>query len=95
MEKEKKNYILEVVIFNPTEPTETVNYKYDVVFSTDNNNYGNGTYLKIGNDKLYDLRYNQDYHKGQEIEFLTAWACNYWNGENGAYKLKDITIKTV
>lgn len=43
MEKEKKNYILEVAIFNPTEPTEAVNYKYDVVFSTDNNNYGNGT----------------------------------------------------
>jgi len=95
MEKEKKKYLLEVVIFNPSDPTETQCYNYDVIFSIDNNNYGNGTYLSIGDNKLYDLRYNQEYHKGHEIEFLTAWACNYWNGENGAYKLKDITIKTV
>lgn len=90
-----KNFILEVVIFNPEEPTETHCYNYNVKFSKQPNGYGKKTYLHIGTEKLYDLRYNEEYHEGHEIEFLTAWACNYWNGENGAYKLKDISIKTV
>lgn len=102
MEKETKSYILKVTIQNPEDTSELINFTFDVIYTTDKNNYGNGTYLNIkGRDAgrtdshLYDIRYNRDYHTGHEIEFLTAWACEYWNGENGAYILKNISIETV
>ena len=92
---ENKKFKLEVVIFNPEKPTETRCYNYDVRFSKQPDGYGKRTYLRIGENYYYDLRYNEDNHQGHEIEFLTAWACSQWCGENGAHKLKDISIKTV
>lgn len=93
---EKKQFLLKVTIKHPVDDSNVnVHYSYNVTFSTANEGYGKKTYLKIGDDLTFDLRYNEDYHKGHEIEFLTAWACNHWNGENGAYILKDISIETL
>ena len=92
---ELKQFKLVVKVVNPTDQTDEHEYKYDVRYSTDPSNYGNGTYLSIGEDKYYDIRYDQEYHQGHEIEYLTTWACNYWSGENGSYKLTEISVKTV
>lgn len=102
MEKEKKTYILRVTIQNPEDTSELINFTFEATYTTDNDDYGNSTYLNIKardagrtDSHLYDIRYNRDYHPGHEIEFLTGWACKYWNGENGAYSLKNISIETL
>ena len=88
-----KKYLLTVTVANPENNNELETFSYDVRFSTRSEGYGKKTYLRIGDSHNYDLRYDEEYHQGHEIEFLTAWACNNWNGTHGM--LKDIAIKTV
>lgn len=65
----------------------------DVWFSTDDEGYGNRTYLRVDNYKYYDIRYDTSYSSNQEIAYLSQWASNYWSGENGAWKLVGIKIE--
>lgn len=65
-------------------------------FAYDPKQYGNGYSLAIegkeGFGNYYDLRYDKDFHSRHKIAYLAEWAERYWSGENGAYKLKSITI---
>ena len=75
-------------------------FSFDVEFWCNENDYGNGYHVSIRNTtagyelnhNVYDLRYDKDFHKAHKIAWLADWSDNYWNGENGAYKLKSITI---
>ena len=91
-------YSMQVVILNPKaegmDSDMFLNLK--CYFSHDPETYGNGYYLHIvgdGMEKSYDLRYNTDFRSNRKISFITQWAENYWNGENGAYILKSISVK--
>lgn len=59
--------------------------------------YGNGSalVLDMGESGMHfiDLRYDKDFHRGEETEYLTEWANNYWSGQDGAYKVKQLTIE--
>lgn len=86
-----REFTLRVKIASP-DMDKFVQMDYLCTFLTDTVGYGKKTYLDIqslknGADHYYDLRYDKDYHKGEEFSFLAKWAENYWSGENGAYKL--------
>lgn len=89
-----------VTIFDPNTPDGmtsdlTMIFTCDTFFDSDN--YGNGCYISISDKKTfenyYDVRYDSRFKKDTPEEWLTEWAYNYWNGENGAYKVKQLTIE--
>lgn len=91
-----REFTMRVKIASP-DMVKFVQMDYKCTFLTDTVGYGKKTYLDIqslknGADHYYDLRYEKEYHKGEEFSFLAMWAENYWNGENGAYKLIECTI---
>ena len=67
-----------------------------VTFTHNEGDYGNGYWVMIKGDEgfenFYDLRYDTDFHADHKMSWLTYWAENYWNGKNGAYRLKGIKI---
>lgn len=90
MENER-NYHLIVII--ETKNREIKTLQYDAWFSTNPGDYGNRTYLSIGDDLYYDLRYQEDYNPKKEILYLTKWASERWTGENGSRKLICIQVQ--
>lgn len=94
------NYLMNVVICDPCTPTgmnSDIFFKLNAEFSVDPETFGKKTWLHIqGNNRFeayYDLRYDNEYHRGQEKEFLEYWAHTYWSGKDGAYKVKSIEIE--
>lgn len=92
-------YTMSVIINDPnTEDgmNSDLFLRFNVEFSHDENDYGNGYYVLIKGDEgfsnYYDLRYNKDFHAAHKIAWLADWADNYWSGKDGAYKLKSIGI---
>lgn len=93
------NYNMTVIIEDPKTKAgmnSDLVLPMQVSFSHNEKTYGNGYYVMIkgehGFGQCYDLRYNKDFHAKYKIAWLADWADNYWNGENGAYRLKEITI---
>ena len=72
---------------------------YDVSFSYDPSQYGNGTYMYCENhnpeytDYSFDIRYDQEYSEDEQKQFILNWALNTWNGEKGSYRITQISIK--
>ena len=96
------NYKMTVIIRDPeTEQGMSSDMVMNLTasFDYDPNNYGNGHYVGIkggqGFYNLYDLRYDKDFHRDAKIQWLVDWACRYWNGKNGAYEVKSITVEKV
>lgn len=94
------NYKMTVIIRNPeTEPgmNSDIVMNLTAEFSSNPDDYGNGYYVGINGEKgfgfLYDLRYNHDFNKEEKEVWLTRWAHHYWNGKNGAYEVKSLTIE--
>lgn len=69
---------------------------YDVSFSYNENQYGNGTSMYCKNlrpgyaNYSFDIRYDRDYSNDRQIQYITDWALNTWNGENGSWKISNI-----
>lgn len=95
------NYKMTVIIADPnTESGKSSDMliKLFVKFSQDKNTYGNGYYVRIVDEtgqfeNLYDLRYLEKFDPNNKTAWLKEWALNYWNGKNGAYIVKSLTIK--
>ena len=92
-------YSMNVVICNPNTPdgmNSDIFFKLEAKFAVDPDTYGKKTWLHIhGNhnfEAYYDLRYDNEYHRGQEKEFLEYWAHTYWSGKDGAYIVKTLDI---
>lgn len=94
-------YLMNVVIKDPnTEPgmVSDMLLKFRCYFIRDDEGYGKKTYLSIvgeHSDKYIDLRYDKNYHRGEEKEYLEYWAHNYWTGKNGAWEIKSLNITEV
>lgn len=94
-------YLMSVVIKDPETKSGMISdilLKFRCCFITDDEGYGNKTYLSIigeGSDKYIDLRYDKNYHRGKEKEYLEYWARNYWTGKNGAWEIKSLNITGV
>lgn len=93
-------YLLQVIITKPDfEPKFSVDklLNFEVDFSFDENDYGNGAYVLIeSNDgfcRSIDLRYDKNFCNDRKEVWLAQWAYNYWNGENGSYKVRRLTIE--
>ena len=95
------NYKMTVTIANPKTPDGmssdlTMNLKCG--FSIDHRTpYGNKTYLLITDEQhnhelLLDLRYDTTYNPEKKVEWLEQWARGYWNGKNGAYAVKSLSV---
>lgn len=75
--------------------------EYEICFRKRGSSYGNGTYMAVLNPVtklpvwLYDIRYDINYHENEQIKYICNWACDNWNGKDGAYILKEITIKEI
>ena len=72
-------------------------FRMTASFAHDPEQYGNGYSVKIVNESehyenYYDLRYDTEFNPKHAMAWLTSWASTYWNGENGAYRLKGIKI---
>ena len=92
-------YLMDVVICNPNTPDGMIRdilFKLTAEFVVDPETYGKKTWLHIKSDtdfeEYYDLRYDSEYHIGEEKEFLEYWAHTYWSGKNGAYTVKTLDI---
>ena len=93
------NYKMQVTIANPETPKGMISdlvLKIEAYYSVDENDYGNGHYLHLimseERDQWIDLRYNKRFNRNKKMQFLVDWAFDYWNGENGAYYVKSITV---
>ena len=89
---------MNVVIKDPnTEPgmVSDILLRYQSNFIKEDEGYGKKTYLSIvgeRSDSYIDLRYDMNYHRGKEKEYLEYWAHNYWTGKNGAWEIKSLSI---
>lgn len=92
-------YLMNVIIGDPnTEPgmVSDMLLKFRCYFIKDDEGYGKKTYLSIVGEhsgKCIDLRYDKNYHRGKEKEYLEYWANNYWTGKNGSWEIKELTIE--
>ena len=89
--KTTRNYHIIYTLEEPTDHT-IEHFERDVWFSTDEDNYGNGTYLWWGRDQGYDLRYDTGYNPKYEIGYLADFMARRWSGERGAWLLVSVTI---
>lgn len=80
---------------------DVVTEGYDVEFFYNPNQYGNGTYMSCENhdnrysSHYFDIRYDRDYTKDRQVQFIVDWVLNTWNGENGSYRTTAISVKEV
>lgn len=96
-------YLMNVIIKDPNTESGMVSdmlltFQCYFIKDDDNYTYGKKTYLSIigeGSDKHIDLRYDKNYHRGKEKEYLEHWAHNYWTGKNGAWEIKSLNITEV
>lgn len=89
MTTEREYHLIAII---ETKDKQIKTLQYEIQFSTDPEDYGNGTYLRIGDDLYYDIRYDMNYNPKREILYLTEWASNRWSGENGSRELITIQI---
>lgn len=91
----EKHYNLIITIERPADRIEDREIKtrtYEATFFTHEEGYGNRTYLHIGEDFCFDIRYDTDYHQGQEIAYLAQFASDRWTGKNGSWLLVGLQI---
>ena len=95
-------YRIAVILEDPNSDGMLVStFGYDMVatFASNEKQYGNGTSVVIessaGFEVRYDIRYDNSYHLGKEKEWLEQWANGYWNGKDGAFKVKTMTIQEI
>ena len=96
------NYKMTVDIVDPNIPEGMLSgvrlYLFCDVFC-DSHDYGNGCFLSIrgeGFSKLIiDVRYDNSFHINEPDEWLKNWAKNYWNGCNGAWRIKRLQITKI
>lgn len=78
---------------------DVVSKTYDVSFFYNSNQYGNGTYMSCkdhvpGYQGYYiDIRYDRDYHKDKQVQYIVDWVLNTWNGNDGSYRTTSISVK--
>ena len=82
--------------------SDSIKAEYDVSFYYDPHQYGNGTYMScdshdraIVSDRYFDIRYDRDYHKDQQMLYVLQWVLNTWSGKNGSYRATEVSIKEV
>lgn len=80
--------------------SDKLNAGYEVRFTYDPEQYGNGTYMScishdrtICSNRYFDIRYDRDYSKDQQMLFIAEWVLNTWTGKNGSYRATEISIK--
>lgn len=88
---------MSVFVFADYDPEDVHNYTYNCYFMYDEEERGKKTMLYIipldnSFQRVIDLRFDKSFTVGREWEYLTHYAHNYWNGVNGAWALKSITI---
>ena len=96
-------YIMNVTIYNPEAEENMCSdifFKLECEFAKEKGSYyGNGYHVSIKGkgvpfDRLvYDLRYDTDFHAKRKEVWLTNWAHAYWSGQDGAYAVKELTIR--
>lgn len=93
------NYKMMVEIYDPDSPVGKfsclkLNLFCDVF--CDPNDFGNGCYITIRGEGFFknviDLRYDKSFNIVESDVWLKNWAKNYWNGCNGAWKVKSLQI---
>lgn len=95
------NYMKYLLDFICENDGDIVSQSYDVEFFYDENQYGNGTFMSCDNHKegyadyYFDIRYDRDYHKDEQMQYILNWALNTWNGKDGSYRITDISVKEI
>lgn len=92
-------YLMNVIIRDPNTKPGMVSdmlLKFRCYFIRDDEGYGKKTYLNICSESAHnpiDLRYDKNYYRGKEKEYLEYWAKNYWTGKNGSWEIKELIIE--
>ena len=83
-----------------SEDGDRVKLGFDVEFFYNPKQYGNGTYMSCEShdkekyhDYYFDIRYDMDYHKDEQIQFIVDWVLNTWSGKNGSYRTTEISVR--
>ena len=93
------NYKMSVEIYDPKVPVGMFSglwlYLFCEVFC-DPNDFGNGCYVSIHGEAfskhVFDVRYDKSFNINDPDVWFKKWAKNYWNGCNGAWKIKSLQI---
>ena len=93
------NYKMTVEIFDPETPVGMFSglrlYLF-CEFFRDTNDFGNGCYFSICGEgfstNVFDIRFDKSFNIDEPDVWLKNWAKNYWNGCNGAWKIKSLQI---
>lgn len=93
------NYKMTIEIYDPDTPVGMFSslrlYLFCEVFC-DPKDFGNGAYVSIRGEgfskNVFDVRYDKSFSLDFPDVWLKNWAKNYWNGSNGAWKIKNLQI---
>lgn len=93
------NYKMTVEIYDPESLVGKFSslrlYLFCDVFC-ETNDFGNGCYVSIHGEgfskNVYDVRYDNSFNLDEADLWLKDWAQNYWDGCNGAWKIKSIQV---
>lgn len=93
------NYKMTVEIYDPKSTAGKLSclrlYLFCDVFC-DRNDFGNGCYVSIRGEgfskSFIDVRYDKSFNIAEPDVWLKDWAKKYWNGSNGAWKIKSLQI---
>lgn len=95
----KLNYKMTVEIYDPDTPVGMFSSLRLCLFCEvicHPNDFGNGCYIAISGEgfskNVFDVRYDKAFNIDETDIWLKNWAKNYWNGSNGAWKIKSIQI---
>lgn len=95
----KLNYKMTVDIFDPNSSEGMHSGLRLILFCEvicDPTDFGNGCYVSISGEgfskQFIDVRYDNSFHIIEPDVWLNDWAQNYWNGVNGAWKIKSLQI---
>lgn len=72
--KERKYNVIATI----TDGEEVKHINKKVIFTTDLDDYGNGTYMWWGEED-YDLRYDTGYDRTKEISYLVGYMADKWS----------------
>lgn len=93
------NYKMTVEIYDPEAPVGMLSCLKLSLFCDvfcDSNDFGNGCYVSIHGECFYktviDVRYDKSFNLDEPDDWLKNWAKNFWDGSNGAWKIKSLQI---
>lgn len=101
MESYKVTYKIHGISFDDDKTEMTLVEDVKIMFSYDDEDYGNGYYMAIKGKcepfglSSYDIRYDMDFNPADKMGYITSFYRNLYSGEGRKWKLMSISIEEI